>query len=210
MRGSHEKCEPQVFSDWLALENPDWHPTYPSLDNEVRQSIVLALNAAQRGLCVYCGRKLDLAAPGKSFHIEHFRPRSAYPNLDVSYANLYLSCGQENAQGNRSETCGTAKDGWFDESLHVEPDYPACTDRFRFSLTGEIAPLSDTDIAAQTMIDKLNLNHPELKRERGEIQDAMDGTEDEALGYTDFIDPVHGTVESYAHMACQRLGRLIP
>ena len=209
MRGCHDKSEPQTLTDWLARESADWQPTYP-FPNDVRRPVVDALVETQRGLCVYCGRKLDLTAPGKTYHIEHFRPRSDYPHLDVSFANLYLSCGQETAERNRSETCGTAKDNWFDESRHIEPNYPACTDRFRFSLTGKIAPFSDSDIAARTMIEKLNLNHPEFKRERGEIQDAMDGSEGEALGYADFIGTAGGTVESYAHMVCQRLGVNIP
>lgn len=209
MRGCHEKAEPQALTKWLAQKSSDWQPTYP-FPNDVRQPVVDALGEAQRGLCVYCGRKLDLSAPGKSYHIEHFRPRHPYHELETSFTNLFLSCGQQTEQGNRSETCGTAKNNWFDETLHVEPDYPACSERFRFSLTGKIAPSSDTDIAARTMIDKLNLNHPELKRERGEIQDAMDGPEGEALGYADFIDPVDGTAESYAHMVCQRLGMPIP
>ena len=60
------------------------------------------------------------------------------------------------------------------------------------------------------MIDKLNLNHPELKKEREEIQYAIDGLGGEPLGYADFVDPTSGEVQSFAHMACQRLGMLIP
>lgn len=209
MRGSHGKNEPQALTDWLAQENEDWQPKYP-FPPDIRIPVADALAGAQRKLCVYCGRKLDLSAPGKSYHIEHFRPRSRYPALEVSLANLFLSCSQQTREGNRSETCGTAKEDWFDESLHVEPDYPACTERFRFLLTGKIVPVCDRDDAAATMIDKLNLNHPELKRDREEIHLLIDGPEGQALGYADFIDPVQGTVESYAHMVCQRLGVLIP
>ena len=165
---------------------------------------------AQRGLCVYCGQKLDLSSPGRSFHVEHFRPRWLYEDLDTCFANLFLSCGQEEAGRNRSETCGTAKDRWFDEGLHIEPEYPACTDRFRFSLTGEILPDREGDGAAEQMIVTLNLNHPELKREREEIRYRMDGLGGEALGFVDFVDAASGTSESYAHMVCQRLGVLIP
>ncbi len=209
MRGCHAKSEPQALTDWLALESDDWQPAY-SFPSDVRGRVIDALAEAQRKLCVYCGKELDFSAPGKSYHIEHFRPQNAYSHLEVSLSNLFLSCGQESAQGNRSETCGTAKDDWFDDDLHVEPHYPACTERFRFFLTGEITAATDTDTAAKTMIDKLNLNHPELKKEREEIQYAIDGREGEELGYSDFIDPAKGTVRSYAHMVCQRLGTLIP
>ena len=108
MRGSHEKSTPRALSNWLNKESVDWHPTYP-FPNEVRQPVVGALSGAQRGLCVYCGRKLDLSSPGKSYHIEHFRPRSHYPELQTSLINLFLSCGPQSREGNHSEICGTAK-----------------------------------------------------------------------------------------------------
>ena len=83
-------------------------------------------------------------------------------------------------------------------------------ERFHFSLSGEVVPASDGDLAAATMIDKLQLNHPELQRDREEIQFLIDGPEGEALDYTDFVDPAERTAESYAHMVCQRLGVQIP
>ncbi len=209
MRGSHVKAEPVALSKWLAMESADWKPSYP-FPNDIRQPVIDALAKAQRGLCVYCGRKLDLSGAGWSFHVEHFPPQSVYPHLDTRFTNLFLSCGHGTKEGNRSETCGTAKDDWFDEAVHIEPEYPACTNSFRFSLTGEIKPERDGDNAADKMILTLNLNHPELKREREEIQYRIDGLEGEELGYADFIDRAKGTAESYAHMVCQRLGMLIP
>ena len=209
MRGSHAKTEPRALSDWLAMESAAWKPSYP-FPGDVREPVVNALATAQRGLCVYCGRKLDFSSPGRSFHIEHFRPQSLYPDLDTSLANLFLSCGQDDATGNRSPICGTAKDGWFDECLAVEPDYPACTDRFRFSLTGDIVAGNEEDAAAEKTIEILNLNHAELRRERREIRYRLDGLDDEELGLADFVRMESGTVESYAHMVCQIPGSPIP
>ena len=209
MRGSHVRAEPVALSEWLAKESADWKPSYP-FPNDIRQPAIDALAEAQPGLCVYCGRKLDLSDAGSSFHVEHFRPQSVYPHLDNCFTNLFLSCGHQAKEGNQSETCGTAKNDWFDEAVHIEPEYPACTNKFRFSLTGEIKPENNGDTAAEKMILTLNLNHPELTRERKEIQYRIDELEGEELGYADFIDPARGTAESYAHMACQRLGTLIP
>lgn len=209
MRGSHAKIEPNTLSDWLANENDDWQPTYP-FPSDIRQPVIDALVEAQRGLCVYCGRKLDRSIPGKSFHIEHFRPLSKYPDLGPCLTNLFLSCGQETEEGNRSETCGTAKSDSFDEAAHIEPEYPACTNRFRFSLTGEVMPESYDDNAAHTMIRTLNLNHPELRRERKEIQYQVDGIDGEELGCADFICTASGIAHSYAHMVFQRFEMLIP
>lgn len=205
MRGSHEKTKPSELADWLALESPDWQPEYP-FPNDIRQSVVDALHEAQRGLCLYCGRRLDSDRRGR-FHIEHFRPQSSYPDLSLELANLFLSCGPEGAAGKASETCGNAKGDRFDEAGCIEPDYPACARRFRFLLSGEAAPQSDDDAAAGTMIALLNLNHRELRKDREDILDRLDGG---GLDLSDFVDPVSGMAESYAHVVYERFGKVIP
>ena len=205
MRGSHEKRTPPTLTEWLARKNPCWQPEYP-FPGDVRQSVTDVLRKAQRGLCVYCGRRLDPDRPGR-FHIEHFRPRSLYPVFSVDLANLFLSCGPEEEAGTPSETCGHVKGDWFDEARSIEPEYPLCTHRFRFLLSGKIAPRSGDDAAAGTMIELLNLNHRELRKDRGDILDLVDGG---CLDISDFVDPVTGEAESYAHVVCEYLGKVIP
>ncbi len=205
MRGSHDKRTPPELVGWLTLENPNWQPSYP-FPTDIRRSVVDALREAQRGLCVYCGRQLHPNSPGR-FHIEHFRPRSSYPDLSVELSNLFLSCGPELEAGTPSETCGHAKSDRFDEAGCIEPDYPACTYRFRFLLSGEVAPRSDDDAAAGTMIELLNLNHRELRKDRSDILDRIDG---ENLDFSDFVDPQTCEAQSYAHIVCERLGTVIP
>ena len=205
MRGSYDKRMPLELEDWLALESPDWQPSYP-FPNDIRQPVVDALREAQRGLCVYCGRRLNLDRRGM-FHIEHFRPRSVYPALSVDLANLFLSCGPEAEAGRFSKTCGNAKGDRFDEANCIEPDYPACARRFRFLLTGEVLPFSNNDVAARTMIGLLNLNHPELSKDREDILDRIDGG---SLELSDFVDLLSGVAESYAHVVCEHLGTVIP
>ena len=205
MRGSHDKRTPLELTEWLALASPDWRPEYPFPSN-IRQPVVDALREAQRGLCVYCGRRLHPDRPGR-FHIEHFRPQSSYPDLSLELANLFLSCGPEEEAGTPSETCGHAKGDRLEEAGCIEPDYPACTHRFHFLLSGEVAPRSDDDPAAGTMIELLNLNHRELRKDREDILDRIDGG---SLDLSDFVDPVTKLAESYAHVVCERLGTVIP
>ncbi len=199
------KTMPSEFAAWLALASPDWEPSYP-LPGDIRVFVVDALSCAQRGLCVYCGRRLHLGQPGQ-FHIEHFRPRSTYPDLQLDLDNLFLSCGPEAKAGKPSETCGHAKADRFDETGCVEPNYPSCTHRFRFLLSGEVATALAGDTPAESMIDVLNLNHPEFRKDRADVLDHIDR---DGLDIDDFVDPATGIVQSYAHVFCEHLGTAIP
>ena len=207
MRGSHNKTPPQEFVAWLELESDDWKPSYPFDDKSVRSAVVQSLLEHQRGLCVYCGRLLDLSDAGKTFHIEHFRPQHEYKELSVNFENLYLSCGQANQDGGRSQTCGTKKDRWFDEDRFIEPTYPACALSFYFNLNGSVEPVVTDERCASKMIEVLNPNHRELTREREEVLKLLDSGE---LDVSDFWDVEKGMAESLAHVAYQHSSVVIP
>lgn len=208
MKGAIKESQPQALTDWLSKACPNWHPCYPFNDKNVRDSVIQALYKAQRGLCVYCGCKLNLSEPGKTFHIEHFKPQSTYPDLQVDYSNLYLSCGQEDTKGSRSQTCGTYKGNWFEEDQAIDPIYPECTNRFQYTLNGEIKALSSEDVAASTMITKLNLNYAELVRERKELFLELDSKEE--LVEEDFWNNEEKTAEKYAHIAYYHFNKTLP
>lgn len=207
MKGSRKDDAPVELSNWLNMETDEWKPEYTGMPREVKQSIQNSMYKDQRGLCVYCGRRLNLDKPGKSFHIEHFRPQHDYPEQDVCYENLFLSCGQEDPNGLPAPTCGTVKGGWFAEDKHVYPAYSDCTDRFRFLLTGDIVPAQDDDDAAKEMISRLKLDHPELKKERETVLFLIDGGE---VTVNDYWDAATGTAEGYAHVAYQYQNGKIP
>ena len=210
MKGARKLDPPQEFMDWIALENENWKPDYPIDDRCVLDAVIGCLNKEQRGLCVYCGRRLDMSSPGKSFHIEHFRPQhgpNGRPELKIHYNNLYLSCGQEGPTGGRSQTCGTRKSDWFNESDHIEPDYPECTSRFRFLLSGRIEPKIVSDQPASTMIEMLGLDHPELVKDREELLALLDSEEVDA---DDFWDSDSMQAQSYGHVAFSHVGDVLP
>ena len=209
MRGRHYRAAPGELTGWLALASEDWQPSYP-FPSDIREPVVTSLYEAQRGLCVYCGRKLSLTTAGKSYHIEHFRPQREYDDLSTSWENVFLSCGQETEMGRPAETCGKSKDNWFDEQRIVEPEYPNCTSRFRFELTGLTNPKVVGDRAVCTMIEKLNLNHPELVRDRKEILFALDDPTENGLEFADFFEEDTGLAEGYAHVVGEVLGETIP
>lgn len=206
MKGARKGAPPAGYVEWLGAASDDWQPSYP-FPRDVKTSIVETLRREQRGLCVYCGCRLDMRRQGKTFHIEHFRPQHAYPAEAVAHLNLFLSCGQEDAGGKLSETCGTKKDQWFDEVLAIEPQYVACTARFRFKLNGSVEPLDPTDNAAKEWIARLNLNHPELAKERETLLATID---EEKLELVDLWDESSSLAEGFAHVAYQYFGEVLP
>ncbi|MCZ3375803.1 retron system putative HNH endonuclease [Rhizobium sp. AG207R] len=207
MKGSRKLEPPLELVNWLAQANEDWQPAYPFDSPAVRDAVRNALYQDQRGVCVYCGRKLSLSRPGKTYHIEHFRPQTTYPTRAVAYENLFLSCGQEDGNGGRAPTCGSVKGDWFDELANIYPAYSECTARFRFTLNGEAVPATDGDMAATEMIEHLKLNHPELRKDREDVLRLMDEGTLSPLDYWNADDQI---AESYAHVAFQHLGQTIP
>ena len=207
MKGSRKSGGPLELTSWLETETEEWTPTYKGIPGEIKEALRRVMIEEQRGLCVYCGRRLSLDRPGKSYHIEHFRPQHDYPDQQVTYANLFLSCGQEDENGLPAPTCGSAKAGWFDEQRHIYPAYSICTARFRFFLNGGIVAAATGDEAAVEMIARLKLDHPELKKDREDVLFQIDAGE---VDVDDFWEPSTGLASSYAHVAFQYEGREIP
>jgi hypothetical protein len=50
-----------------------------------------ALQREFSGQCVYC-RQPDYIRTYRTFHVEHYRPKSLFPALQTAYSNLFYSC----------------------------------------------------------------------------------------------------------------------
>ena len=203
MRGSAKGDEPPELRDWKAAQRRNGiEPEYRNLQQPERGATEKSLVTEQTGQCVYCGRGISLDR-NQHYHIEHFRPRSNYPELQPDYTNLFLSCGPSSDRGARS-TCGHHKGDWFEEDCHIPPAPEACAERFRFRSSGRIA--GDGSPEADKMIRTLNLNHPELVTERQVMIEAVDhalndGAPPEVL-VQDFLDmDLDGARPSFANVA---------
>ncbi len=47
--------------------------------------------------CVYCGTREPELGGSKSFHIDHYKPKSKFPKLAAKYSNLLYACRDCNA-----------------------------------------------------------------------------------------------------------------
>ena len=203
MRGAAKGHELPELCAWKeAQRGAGIEPEYDNLQQPERGATERSLFAEQTGQCVYCGRRISLN-DNQRHHIEHFRPRSKYPERQLDYANLFLSCGPQAEHGARL-TCGAHKAHWFDELCHISPVPDPCADRFRFRSSGHIA--GDGSPEADMMIEKLNLNHRELVADRQSIVEALDeelnaGSPPAALRDSFLAVDHHGARPGFAHVA---------
>ena len=152
-----KKKEPQAFTDWKALANEDWQPTYRGLAGNPKKAVKDALMVEQGWICCYCEQRLT----DDDSHIEHFRPQSD-PAVDpLDFDNLLCSCQNEIKKG-EPRHCGNLKDNWFDTGLLVSPLDPNCENMFVFYGDGTIDPAADLNHAAIETIKRLGLDIPKL------------------------------------------------
>ena len=222
MRGAAKGEEPEDLRAWKAGEARACSgPCYEALGSHLRQTLKQALLMEQTGQCVYCGRRIRLDPTGnehdEACHIEHFRPRAGYPELEVDYDNLFLSCnGGRSGRNGKAGTCGHRKADRFDEDRHVAPiPEEACQRRFVFGGDGRVG--GDGTPAAEAMIEVLNLNAPGLVHDRSKLIEDLEGqlAEDEVAGMGasavrelifDYGETnLDGTRDSFTHVAVRYL-----
>lgn len=147
--------EPGVLVKFKAQANEDWQPTYQTLRGQDKQELQSHLIAEQGHICCYCGERIAQS----DSHIEHFRPQTAYPHLELDYFNLLASC-QNQIKPKEPRHCGMGKGDWFDDRLLVSPLITNCVDFFEYTDRGEISPPRKPEkvAAAKKTIEKLGLN----------------------------------------------------
>jgi len=132
--------------------------------NYIKPMIKKQLHKEQRGLCVYCERKLDK----DKGQIEHIKPKSGrtpYPHLCFQYSNYAHGCIN-------NKTCGQKKK---DLILPIEPK-SGCNKQFSLLTDGTIIPIltlskKNRNILDNTFLKRLGLNNPSLVRDRALLVD---------------------------------------
>lgn len=157
MKFIEKQQEPQAYTDWKALANDNWQPSYDDLSGDPKKALKDALMVEQGHLCCYCECRLT----DNDAHIEHFRPQSD-PTVDpLDYSNMLCSC-QDQLKKAEPRHCGNQKGDWFDDALLVSPLDPEGERRFSFTGDGNIQPKAATDHAAIETINRLSLDIPKL------------------------------------------------
>ncbi|AFZ58306.1 TIGR02646 family protein [Anabaena cylindrica FACHB-243] len=176
MKYINKNEEPKSFTAWKKLENDDWKPTWGNFSKPQKTDVHNSLLQEQGHICCYCGRLINI----DNSHIEHLQPRGGYGQLSLDYTNLLASC-QKDTVPKEPLHCGKKKDKWYDKKLMVSPLDINCAEFFRYTEDGQILSTENPDkaLAAQTTINKLDLNIDKLKKMRvGAIEAILEGLED--------------------------------
>lgn len=175
MKYIHKSQPPQDFIDWKNSANEDWQPSWDNFQKPQKTSVHKSLLEEQGFICCYCGRRIILA----NSHIEHFKPRNKYPDLQLNYINLIASCEIDTDEPPPIPVhCGHKKGAWYEEILMVSPLQSNCANFFRYTDDGQILATNDVDKqeAATTTIKKLALNIHKLRKMReAAIEGILDG-----------------------------------
>jgi len=152
-----KQVEPDSFSAWKALENEDWQPNFDNLQSPEKGNLKNSLLSEQGYLCCYCNAQVSAI----NSHIEHFKPQCDYPDLDLNYQNLLVSCSVK-------KQCGDAKGNWFDSQQTMSPLSADCEQKLRYTDDGHIFPFIDQGSDVYAFINKLNLDDAILVKKRRE------------------------------------------
>ena len=120
-----------------------------------------ALKAMFHGKCAFCESKIEHVSDA---HIEHYRPKSKFPDLTFAWNNLLLACGQCNSTKYKGDK--------FPESNADGPYVDPCTDnpedhfQFFYDAKTKLASVYGKTARGATTERDLGLNRPDLRTYR--------------------------------------------
>ena len=135
--------------------------------SKIKTILANYLRTEQGFICCYCEEEI---VRGES-HIEHFKPKSLYPEDDLNYFNLLASCNGSDSK--ESLSCGMKKRNLYFNRL-INPTDPQCESRFIYTADGQILPTDENDDDAWQTIAVLGLNGPKLRRRRAMVYEELE------------------------------------
>jgi hypothetical protein len=121
------------------------------------------LAAEAQNQCVYCCISDAHFGGIRNFHVEHYRPKKKFPELELVIANLFYACS----------ICNVFKgDDWPNEPGNAVFDYPHYPDPSvidyaeMFTVNPISAQVEGANVTARYLIEKLHLNRAQVLRNR--------------------------------------------
>lgn len=119
------------------------------------------------GRCVYC-RAIDRIKGQETFGVDHYRPKSLFPDLACEYLNLFYCCNR----------CNSLKRSFWPnvKRIGLEEFIPNPCEHVMFShlryIQGEVTAVS---AAGDMTLELLDLNDPDAVNFRGALIKLIDG-----------------------------------
>jgi uncharacterized protein (TIGR02646 family) len=187
---------PLELNQWLSLANEDWIPSFDKLQNPEKTIVRNSLHAEQHGLCCYCESAIPCDC--ENVHIEHLNPQSQFPELQLDYGNLLLSCNGLEPDAiedtHKPCHCGKLKDALNPQNM-ISPLDPDCESFFHYTYDGFInpSPCSKSHLASST-ITYLGLNTQSLVRVRKNVFAVVFGDPEALLSNEEILSFVESKI----------------
>jgi len=148
--------EPTSLTQFRALPGA-YYDDYREKD-ELRQALI----KEQGYICCYCMQRIK----PETMHIEHWKPRSLYPGVQLDYKNLLAVCSGNEGKPKHLQHCDKRKG---DKEITINPTHPNCEIHVRFRSNGEVYSEDETiDLELNAV---LNLNIQTLVINRKNVLD---------------------------------------
>lgn len=126
--------------------------------DELRQLLM----KEQGFICCYCMQRIKL----ETTHIEHWKPRSLYPEFQLDYKNLLAVCDGNEGKPKHLQHCDKKKGN---KEITINPTDPNCEIQTKFLSNGEV--YSEDETINQEFNTVLNLNIQTLVINRKNVLD---------------------------------------
>ena len=134
----------------------------------VKEAIRRRLLEEQGHICAYCMQRIGI----DTMKVEHWRPRTQFPELQLDHKNLLGCCMGNEGQRKSCQTCDTRKG---DEHLKYSPANPDHRVESRICYLGNGKIQSDDPEFHDQIEGVLNLNHHRLKKNRESVLIELQG-----------------------------------
>ena len=164
-----------------------------------KQALRECLVTEQGCLCAYCMQRIRPEV-GK-MKIEHWQCQSNHPDKQLNYRNLLGVCLGGEGFSPHDQHCDTCKG---DRDFCVNPANPAQYIEQRIKFLGNGVIKADDEVLDSELNNVLNLNHPQLVRNRKAVLDSFTRTLHGSLCRTalnrqisTWITPTDGRLQPY-------------
>lgn len=161
--------EPQT----LIQHRTKQHSSFNNIPNSTKEALRQNLLSEQGHICCYCLKRIPEKVE-KDGHIsydmkvEHFQCQDSFPQLQLTYSNLFGSCTGNEGKPKNLQTCDTRK-GSSDLTINLLSNAPNCESLFKYNAEGEISSNNENEVINHQLNEILNLNMQTLKDGRRQV-----------------------------------------